>query len=116
MKELPSLSELVKGTTASFIYYRDGELWYQVGYSSKDPNDAIFRFFDFPVPIQEEDTDASGKRVKKIVVAEFGRNMKAITLMRWIRKELENQEKIRVERQNYLTCFRQIPDSWKVPE
>ena len=64
-----TLKNLVKDTTAEFVCYRDGDLWYRI--SSDDFN------FDFPVPIAETGTGF------------FPAQTKAITLMRWVRKHLE---------------------------
>ena len=85
-----SVGDIVKGTTAKFIYYRDGELWYEV---KAQPEGTAPFTFKFPVPVQEEEIDpVTLRKVKKIVVAEFGAEMKAITLMRWIRKYLDAQK------------------------
>jgi hypothetical protein len=62
-----TVKELVTGTRVQFMFYRQGELWYEV----------IGRNFAFPVPI----TDADG--------ATFNREDKAILFMRYIRKQLE---------------------------
>lgn len=59
------LKDLVTNTTATFMYYKNKELWYTV-------ND-----FEFPIPI-----DDTGEGV-------FENQVKAITLMRWIRKHLQ---------------------------
>jgi hypothetical protein len=63
--KLPSVKEVVSGTTAEFDYYMDGNLWYRVG------------DFKFPIPMDETRGGC------------FNRDIKAITLMRWIRKHLE---------------------------
>jgi hypothetical protein len=66
------IKTIVKDTTADFICYRDGDLWYRVtgeGFT-----------FEFPVPISD-----TGNGI-------FPAQIKAITLMRWIRKHLENGE------------------------
>lgn len=59
-----TLKTLVKGTMAEFRCYRDGDLWYRI----KEFD------FDFPVPVEETGTGV------------FPSEIKAITLMRWIRK------------------------------
>ena len=64
-KKSTKIKEMVKDKTATFDHYADGNLWYIVG------------DFEFPVPI--EDTKGGI----------FKRDMKAISLMRWIRKHLE---------------------------
>jgi len=63
------------GNMAYFKEYRDGNLWYRVVFDFKRTGD--FTTFDFPVPIE----DAKG--------AVFPSDIKAITLMRWIRKHLQ---------------------------
>ena len=63
--------ELVKGNLAVFEFYRDGTLWYRIG---DKPG------FMFPIPVDDAKS------------ATFNREIKAITLMRWIRKHLKNIE------------------------
>ena len=63
-----NLRDLVINKTAKFVYCTDGALWYQVDY------------FRFPVPFSET------------VGACFMHEHKAINLMRWIRKQLEENE------------------------
>ncbi|HZM24989.1 MAG TPA: hypothetical protein VFC02_24775 [Anaerolineales bacterium] len=63
-----NLKELIINKTAKFAYCTDGALWYEVD------------SFRFPVPF--EDT----------VGAYFMPEHKAINLMRWIRKQLEENE------------------------
>jgi len=74
-----SLKNLVKNTTAEFVCYRDGDLWYRV-YESKDKS-ASKHLFEFPIPIEDTGTGI------------FPAQVKAITLMRWIRKHLERIQK-----------------------
>jgi hypothetical protein len=59
-----NLKDLVKDNNATFLHYQNGELWYEVN------------GFHFPVPIQDTGT------------GHFPSSIKAITLMRWIRKHL----------------------------
>ena len=66
-----TLKNLVKNTTAEFVCYRDGDLWYRIEASN----------FEFPVPISDTGTGI------------FTAQVKAITLMRWIRKHLEKIQK-----------------------
>ncbi len=87
-KEL-TLTELVKNTTAYFTEYRDGELWYNIlrnpgGMSviRKEDRD----LFAFPIPVKDVGTGHLPARVK------------AITLMRWIRKHQETVQKWNEER------------------
>ena len=64
-KTTPTLKELVsKNRVAHFVKYRAGYIYYDVGH------------FIFPIPI--EDTGDGT----------FPRAIKAVTLMRWIRKRL----------------------------
>lgn len=63
-----NLKELIINKTAKFPYCTDGALWYEID------------GFRFPVPF--EDT----------VGAYFMPEHKAINLMRWIRKQLEENE------------------------
>ncbi|MBX3150732.1 hypothetical protein KF728_11345 [Candidatus Obscuribacterales bacterium] len=67
-----SLKTLVKGTNAEFVCYRDGDLWYRVTGTSIN--------FEFPIPISDTGTGI------------FPASLKAITLMRWIRKHLDRIE------------------------
>lgn len=90
-----SIKDLVKGTTAKFVCYRDGELWYRVDHAHRpmpqiwnieqglpDEVSTVKRIvFEFPVPISDTGTGI------------FPAEVKAITLMRWIRKQLERVEK-----------------------
>ena len=67
---MTTLKELVtKGNIANFVKYQNGNLIYRV-------ND-----FDFPVPIEDTGTGV------------FPKMIKAVTLMRWIRKHLTEMEK-----------------------
>lgn len=76
--KIPTIKEVMH-EQARFVKYRDGKLWYQIGwleggaYSGGAPH-----IFDFPIDIRGE--DASG---------EFGSSERAVTLMRWIRKHIE---------------------------
>ena len=63
-----NLKELIKNKTAKLLYITDGALWYGVD------------TFRFPVPF----TDTAG--------ACFLPEHKAIFLMRWIRRQLEENE------------------------
>lgn len=71
METKMKILDLVKDNTVVFMYYRNKELWYEI-------EDVGFRF---PVPI-----DDCGD-------GHFGADGKAITYMRWIRKQLEAIEK-----------------------
>jgi hypothetical protein len=63
-----NIKELIINKTAKFAYCTDGALWYEID------------SFRFPVPF----TDTVG--------AYFMPEHKAINLMRWIRKQLEENE------------------------
>ena len=71
-----SIKNLVKGTTAEFSCYRDGELWYKVEFNHE--NEPVL--FEFPVPVADTGTGIFPGRIK------------AITLMRWIRKQYEKHQ------------------------
>lgn len=75
-----SLKTLVKNTSAEFVCYRDGDLWYRIVYAEKSPSDETTGF-DFPVPVRDTGTGI------------FPAQCKAITLMRWIRKHLEKVQR-----------------------
>lgn len=71
-----SISELVKKNTAQFVYFRDGEMVYDL----LDPSGKkIARF-----PIVVSDKNEVGN-------ASFEAQHKAITLMRYIRKALKEE-------------------------
>jgi hypothetical protein len=61
-----SISDLVKGQTATFQYYRSGNLYYKT-------TDG----FEFPIPISD-----TGE-------ASFNQEHTALELMRWIRKQYQ---------------------------
>ncbi len=83
-----NIKDLVKDTFAEFTFYRDGELWYRVGHQESACTDfnGCKGFFSFPVPISDT---GSGT---------FPASIKAITLMRWIRKQLEREKEWEVEK------------------
>ncbi|GJQ37167.1 MAG: hypothetical protein JETCAE01_31770 [Anaerolineaceae bacterium] len=66
-----NIKELIINKTAKFVYCTDGALWYDVD------------GFRFPVPFEET------------VGAYFKPEHKAINLMRWIRKQLEENDEQR---------------------
>lgn len=71
-----TISELVKNNTIQFIYFRDGELVYDI----LDPNgNKVARF-----PVNVTDRNETGN-------ASFEATCKAITLMRYIRKALKEE-------------------------
>jgi hypothetical protein len=71
---MASITRMVKGTTVTFKYYRDKELWYELSYLDEEGET---RVFTFPVPI-----DNCGS-------ATFNMQDKAMLFMRWIRKHKE---------------------------
>lgn len=89
MKTLPSIKTLVKNTTAKFICYRDGDLWYSVEYWSEAEGPCTCTFkpqtFEFPVPVSDTGTGI------------FPNEIKAITLMRWINKHRDKMVKVYAE-------------------
>ena len=68
---MSNIKDMVKDKTVSFLFYKEGELWYTTECG-----------FNFPVP-----TDDTG-------TAAMNAEDKAILFMRWIRKELEAQNKL----------------------
>jgi hypothetical protein len=76
-----TLKNLVKNTTAEFVCYRDGDLWYRIICTDQAAKDEEATAFEFPVPISDTGTGI------------FPAQIKAITLMRWIRKQLEKIQK-----------------------
>lgn len=82
-----NIKDIVKGTNAEYIEYRKGNLWYEVLYGEESTGSGncikgdcvetvTHKSFSFPVPIED-----TGDRV-------FPAKVKAITLMRYIRKHL----------------------------
>lgn len=78
-----TITELVKGTIATFVCFRDGDLWYKIGLPGecRDCGAPEADIFSFPIPISDTGTGI------------FECRMKAITLMRWVRKHYEKIEK-----------------------
>lgn len=72
-----TLKNLVKDTTAEFVCYRDGELWYRIIGQVSNANSGEEFTFEFPVPIADTGTGI------------FPAQVKAISLMRWVRKHFE---------------------------
>ena len=77
-----TLKNLVKNTIAEFVCYRDGDLWYRiVGQSAPEAGSCEDFCFEFPVPVADTGTGV------------FSSKIKAITLMRWVRKHFEKIQK-----------------------
>lgn len=78
-----SLKSLVKNTSAEFVCYRDGDLWYRISTEKEKEKEKETgsSMFEFPIPIADTGTGI------------FPAQVKAITLMRWIRKHLEKIQK-----------------------
>ena len=68
---MTSITEMVKNKKVTFLFFKEGELWYTTECG-----------FNFPVPIDDVGTAA--------MIAEDT----AILFMRWIRKELAVQEEL----------------------
>lgn len=66
-----SIKEIVKDNTASFSFYRSGNLWYKIAVAGVS--------YIFPISVEE------------IGGTTFLASYKAITLMRWIRKAIADQ-------------------------
>jgi hypothetical protein len=64
-----NIKDYVKNSTVKFKYFRDSALWYETSNS-----------FLFPVPLEDIGTTT------------FEAEYKAIKLMRWIRKAIEDQK------------------------
>ncbi len=67
------IKDLVKDKTATFNYYMDGNLCYTIPTGSGPDGNGEFKFY---VPLEE----TKG--------ACFNREMKALTMMRWVRKHM----------------------------
>lgn len=76
------ISTLVKNNTATFSFYRNGNLFYDIVFNGNT--------YEFPIPIYEikeetvtifEDTKDGG----------FTDEVKALHLTRWIRKAIDNE-------------------------
>lgn len=67
MSQSTKIKDLVRDKEAVFVEYHDGNLWYRI-----EGND-----FNFPIPIE----DTKG--------AVFHARVKAIRLMRWVRKHVD---------------------------
>lgn len=85
--------DLVKGKTAKFMYYRDGDLWYSISQDKAEYDGHTCKnytlketLFTFPVPISD-----TGSGI-------FENEMKAISLLRWINKHLATTKKWNSER------------------
>lgn len=82
-----TITEIVKGTTAEFSHYKEGNLHYSIevdGYR-----------YEFPISTIEIDTDATNRLGRYLLYlstdigeASFEKTYKAITLMRYIRKAI----------------------------
>jgi hypothetical protein len=73
-----TLKDLVKGTMADFVCYRDGDLWYRItGQQTPNSGQTEPFTFEFPVPIVDTGTGV------------FPAQIKSITLMRWVRKHFD---------------------------
>ncbi|MBU6455467.1 MAG: hypothetical protein KGS72_27090 [Cyanobacteria bacterium REEB67] len=73
------LKTIVKGNDADFIHYKEGNLWYRVtGQHLAETGESETFTFDFPVPVSD-----TGEGI-------FPAQIKAITLMRWIRQHLDS--------------------------
>lgn len=76
-----TLKNLIKNTTAEFVCYRDGDLWYRIVTAEVETQTDKAPAFEFPVPVGDTGTGI------------FPAQVKAITLMRWIRKHLDKIQK-----------------------
>lgn len=76
---IPSITRLAKGT-ARFVRYENGSLWYGINLEYIGPISEWVETFEFPIPIEDSGSGA------------FTPEMKGISLMRWIRKEIDRLE------------------------
>jgi hypothetical protein len=75
MYKVPNtITEIVKGTKAKYLYCQGGCLFYEVEVDG--------RRYEFPIDVTDKD---------EVGDAVFNRTHKAITLMRYIRKAIANQ-------------------------
>lgn len=79
--KIPTIAQIMK-RPCEFVRYQDNTLWYRVSWwnelrSGETYTAGVFENFDFPVPL---DSHAAGV---------FEAEMKAVNLMRWIRKHIE---------------------------
>lgn len=72
------LSKVLKGNTCNFEFYRSGQLWYEIKWVDEA---GLIRRMSFSIPITDTGTGT------------FKPKMTAISLMRWIRKNLESYHK-----------------------
>lgn len=81
-----TLTQLVKNNRCYFSYFRQGKAFYTVDYCfDEEPTEISHIYtYGFNIPIDD------------IGQATLGKEEKAILLMRWIRKALENNELILV--------------------
>jgi hypothetical protein len=81
---VPTIKDLMR-EQAKFTHYEGGNLWYQILYTEGGAysGGGNTHLFDFPVDITL--SDAAGK---------FESNMKAVNLMRWIRRHIDYLNKI----------------------
>lgn len=73
---LDNLKEIVKGTYSNLLLYRSGVIYYEVSFNEE--------MYQFPVPL-EDVGNASLNKVEK-----------SMTLMRYIRKALKNNEFVKI--------------------
>lgn len=100
-----TLAQIVKGTTAEFSHYKEGQLFYSVeieGYKYEFPIDTIenknkIKTFNIPIITEgveithqvEIQLDNIMSLSEDIGETSFERTYKAITLMRYIRKAID---------------------------
>lgn len=100
-----TLAQIVKGTTAEFSHYKEGQLFYSVeieGYKYEFPIDTIekknkVKTFNIPIITEgieithqvEIQLDNVMSLSEDIGETSFDRTYKAITLMRYIRKAID---------------------------
>ena len=82
-KIIMNIKDIIKGATAKFSFYRNGMLYYEIIKGGKPTH-------IFPVNLMHKDKENTID-VKEIGSATFLAEYKAITLMRYIRKAIDNE-------------------------
>lgn len=84
-KYIPTLKEIVKDNYVSFDSYRQGHFYYNTG-PVLDIETKEYVIYQFPIPIED------------IGTAAMKSNDKAITYMRWVRKAMDGNMLIEIDR------------------
>jgi len=81
-----TIKDLVKDNTATFDSYRCGTFYYTIPYLNENTNDIsdTLRLYQFPIPVDD------------LGNATLNKTEKAIHLMRYIRKAMEEKTLVKV--------------------